>query len=291
MLFRFFFFFLARMIQDQIAEANATKQAMDEAYDGIEKANTLSKSLPAPASMGTPEADLFSWGAPELPTAAPAKAQLNGYAQHPAPSQDEEEEEQQSIQHQQPAPAPAAVSFAPPPPQTTINHPQQQQRLTPVFTFNQPLKTPGSYDGGGYNHNQHAPGASGFGEVMGGSADLQSLAESIDALPNTPSMKEIDDLKSQLREADAVARDAEASHRQLVAQMAELRRLADEAEGKSRSLAEKPAKKKGMFSSGKGKKVDAVRKSVSSWSTSIANSIWYSICRKNWNVSLLMQVN
>jgi hypothetical protein len=73
-------------------------------------------------------------------------------------------------------------------------------------------------------------------------------------------MKEIDDLKSQSREADAVARDAEANHRHLVAQMAELRRLADEAENKARSLSEKPTKKKGMFSSGKAKKVDVVRK-------------------------------
>jgi hypothetical protein len=246
------------MIQDLIAETTATKQAMDEAYDGLEKAHAQSKSLSAPTPMMTPEADLFSWGSPELPTATSSKTQSNGYSQHLASSQ-EEEEEQQSIEQQQTLPAPATVSFAQPPPQMTTNPPHQQQRQAPVFTFNQSLKTPGSYDGGGYNPNQHA-GASGFGEVMGGSADLQSLTGSIDALPNTPSMKEIDDLKSQSREADAVARDAEANHRHLVAQMAELRRLADEAENKARSLSEKPPKKKGMFSSGKGKKVDAVRK-------------------------------
>jgi hypothetical protein len=238
---------LARIIQDQILEAKATKQAMDEAYDGIEKANKVLNALPAPAPLVTQEADLFGWDAPSLPGPVASEKSVpesNGFAQHPSP-----QEQTESI-HQTPSTAQQQpMSIGGP----LMSNPPAVQRHAPVFTFNKTVDTPGPYNGGGY-HNRNA--SSGFGEVMGGSADLQSLAESIDAVPSTPSMREIDDLKSQSREADAVARDAEATHRQLVAQMTELRRLAAEAESKSRSVAEKPAKKKGMF--GKSKAVDVV---------------------------------
>ena len=63
-------------------------------------------------------------------------------------------------------------------------------------------------------------------------------------------------------EADDVAKNAEASGRQLVAQLEELCKLADEAEGKVRAEAapEKPVKKKGILGrGGTTQKKDAVR--------------------------------
>lgn len=258
---------LNRMIQDLIAEANATKEAMDQACEGIDKAAKSSQSLSASSvPAATEEANLFGWGADSVPQ-APIKlptpdetrkeqAYTNGFAQHPATVQEEPVGGAETI---------AATSA----PSQEAAAPQSINR-SPVFTFNQSSANPGSYNGGGY-HNRNISSASGFGEVMGGSADLQSLAESIDVLPSTPSMKEIDDLKSQSREADAVARDAESSHRQLIAQMEELRRLADEAESKSRSLSDKPIKKKGLLR--KGKKPDVVRLAQSNFYDFSHNSL------------------
>jgi chromosome segregation ATPase len=72
-------------------------------------------------------------------------------------------------------------------------------------------------------------------------------------------MKEIEDLKAKSKEADDIAKDAEASHRQLVAQLEELRKLADEAESKVRAASEKPTKKKGILGrGGVAQKKDAV---------------------------------
>lgn len=237
------------MIQDLIAEAAATKEAMDDAYEGIEKAGEASRAIQAaPAPVPSQETDLFGWGSetPQAPAELPAPGiaqKVVGFSEHPSM-------QNEPVVAPETLPAPSVPSS-----QQAVPQAPQAVNQSPVFTFNQTAATPGSYNGGGY-HNRNVSSASGFGEVMGGSADLQSLADSIDVLPSTPSMKEIDDLKSQSREADAVARDAESSHRQLLAQMEELRRLADEAENKSRSLAEKPTKKKGLLR--KGKKPDVV---------------------------------
>ena len=88
---------------------------------------------------------------------------------------------------------------------------------------------------------------------------LQGLnaAGTYETSTTVPSPEEISELKNKMREADSVARDAEESRRQLVAQMDEMRRLADEAERKARAhLRDSETKKKGLL--GRGKKKDAV---------------------------------
>lgn len=136
------------------------------------------------------------------------------------------------------------------------------------------------YSGGGYTGGGHTRDASsGFGEVMGGgpvhqqqeflSVNTSPGATKFNAVAHVPSMKEMEDLKSKYKEADDIARDAEASRRQIVAQLDELRRLADEAESKVRAAtAVVVPKKKGLFRhGGAAQKRDEVRMN--------GNSQWY----------------
>jgi len=75
-------------------------------------------------------------------------------------------------------------------------------------------------------------------------------------------MESIGALKEKLKEAESIARDAEESRRQVVAQTEELRRIADEAEAKSRQHADIPEGGKKKKFLGRGKKKDAVRASM-----------------------------
>lgn len=226
-----------RVIQDLIAEANATKQAIDEAYESIEAANEAVHAAP-PAPTPVTETDFFGgWGSKTAPL--PVATQSESI---PPPVRSE------------PQPLPV------------------QHNETPTYSYNPaPVPAaPGMFDGGGYNpgHNRDISNTSGFGEVMGSGPGIgQSLSVVGEnsayggKILASPSMGEVEVLKSRSREADEVARDAEESRRQLSASLEEIRRLADEAEEKSRQASAAPVKKKGFLRGGGGKTVkkDSVR--------------------------------
>jgi hypothetical protein len=258
------------VLKDLIADATATKQAIDEAYESIENANeearhaaSVQQQQPAPV---VEETDLFGgWGddnaaQPPLPasdtydsydsadTPAPlansAPSTLNNYSQEP-PSYS-------FIAGQTPAAAMTTSAATIPPPSTDM------------------------YSGGGYTLDRgvlNREASEGFGEVMGGGptpllqqpsgytsgGTSMSPTATFDSIPVAVSMKEVEDLQSRSKEADDVAKEAEASRRQLVAQLEELRKVADEAESKARAAADKPTKKKGLLGRGGAQKKDAVR--------------------------------
>jgi hypothetical protein len=215
-----------------------TKQAIDEAHESIENANeilarsnvvgntTTFQSNPAPTIA---EEDLFGgWGtddsgAVNAPLAALGSGNFNStlvssteetnYG-NPAPSQ---------IETQQPSISSQIPSYT---------HNAHTEPIPPTASTNM-------YNGGGYSggsaigHNRDTSGND-FGEVMGSSPSLQSPlapilqydsgfgssmgAQTYDSIPHVTSLKEVEDLKAKSKEADDVAKDADASRRQLVAQ-------------------------------------------------------------------------
>ena len=218
------------MISDLISEAKATKDAIDEAYNGVESANEAAHAAPPAPPPAPSEADFFGgWGSDAPP----------------------------------PAPIPAPTENAPPPAPTQkeTQHVQDDDD-PPSYSYNNAPApaAPGMFDGGSYDpgHNRNASNMSGFGEVMGtgpGLGALPAVGETASfggsEIQSSPSMAEVEVLKSKSKEADDVARDAEESKRQLTAQLDELRRLADEAEEKSRGASAKPVvKKKGLLKRG-----------------------------------------
>ena len=256
-----------RVMTELIAEATATKQAIDEATEGVETyMMDEAAKLPAPAPAPVP--DLFSFGPPpgegNLPAAEPRGLPEPQEASLPAPSD--------VYGAPVPEPEPAPYSFPEPvamgipaalaaPPSPSINYyqapPAQQQ----------PPSRPG--------HKRDESTASAFGDdkIMGGilpslsgaSMTFSAGGDEAQVMGATSfgsgySMAEISELKMKAREAQDVARDAEASSRQAMAQVNELRRVADEAEAEARRMADDGSdkkKKKGWGRGGGNKKKDA----------------------------------
>lgn len=266
------------MLHDLISDATVTKQAIDEAHESIENANEVLArsvavgSLPmtgAPLSAPAPaiaEEDLFGgWGTEDSGAVnAPLPALGSGNFSSAAAS---------SVDESQPP------TYYNNPPQVQMESPQPVlSSPMPSYSYNPNLEpapptiTTNMYNGGGYTggsgmggHNRDLSGND-FGEVMGSSPSLQPPlptihqydsgfgssmgAQTYDSIPHVTSLKEVEDLKAKSKEADDVAKEAEASRRQLVAQLDELRKLADEAESKVRAASEKPTKKKGILGRG-----------------------------------------
>ena len=251
-----------------ISDATATKQAMDEAHESIENANeVLARSAgvtggamaAAPAPM--PDTDFFGGWGDDGTGAVNAPLPGLGSGLYTATTSSAEEISQP---YQPPPPAvsqPPAVASAP----------------APTFSYStnvEPTPSTNMYNGGG--HNRDVSGND-FGEVMGSGPAFQiptpssmfpqsygssgygssiGAPSTYDSIPQATSLKEVEDLKSKSKEADDLARDAEASRKQLVAQLEELRKLADEAESKVRAAADKPVKKKGILGRGGPPKKD-----------------------------------
>ena len=238
-----------------IGDATGTKQAIDEAYESIENANQiLARTAPAPtmapaAAKTVDETDLFGGWGDDAPAPQYSMPSVNSA---PLTSADSNYNEAESVDDSQPyhAQDPALAPARAP----SYSYIQQESTEKNMYSG-------GGYTGGGGDgHNRNL---SGFGEVMG-SGPTQGFtsptgAQTFDSIPHTISMKEVEDLKYKSKEADDVAKDAEASRRQIEAQLEELRRLADEAESKAREASEKPVKKKGLLGRGGGQKKDAVR--------------------------------
>lgn len=232
------------MIKDLIAEANATKRAIDEAHEGIESANEAAHATPPAPAPAPNDTDFFGgWGSDAPPPAPLPAPTQNG----PPPQIEQQREVQQTASDDYSDPQQTSFAYVPAPAPAPAG--------------------PGMFDGGDYKPG-HERNLSGFGEVMGsgpgqGLSDLPPVGETLSYGGGTDisgsfSMAEVEVLKTRSKEADDVARDANESLRQLTAQLDEMRRLADEAESKSREAAAKPVKKKGLLKRGGAQKKDAV---------------------------------
>eukprot|EP00977_Amphora_coffeiformis_P011031 scaffold2633_cov156-Amphora_coffeaeformis.AAC.11 len=267
---------------DLIAEATATKQAIDEATKGIETyMDEASKQPPraAPVPASAPvvmEADLFGFDPP--PGQGTLPPDTGSYDSLPAPSDlsqpyssdphtSEPAPEPESVPEPAPEPAPAPYSMPEPssragPPPTSMNYYHQQ---------------PQQHYGNPNSHKRVESTASAFGDdfIMGAGGGMFSAAPADNhddddhdhmimgspSLSTIKSVPEINELKMKAKEAEDVARDAQENSRQKMAQVNELRRLADEANAEARRFADtgKDEKKKKGFM-GRNKK--AIKKDV-----------------------------
>ena len=266
---------LHRVVKDLIAEAAATKQAIESAVDGIETyMNEEAKAPPAPAPVA--EEDLFGFGPPPGQGSLPSSSQSlpppvantpdpyasgNSYVSEPPPA---------LLSEPAPAPEPAVVEtvdsgYSIPEPEGMASPPEPTLSLyhaPPPPTSSQPPA--------------HRRDNSAFGSdfVMGGTAlpsapyaaapaplpaydenDHDHLVMGSPSMGSVKSVQEIDELKMKAKEAEDLARDAQEGTRQKQAQVNELRRLADEANAEARKLADqgKEPKKKGFMGRKKGK--------------------------------------
>ena len=270
-----------RVLHDLISDATVTKQAIDEAHESIENANVV-------LARSAPVGSLSTTGAPSTFQSAPAPAiaeedlfggwgnENSGAVNAPLPafgSGTFSSAAASSVDESQPS----TYNNNPPQVQSESKQPAMSSPM-PSYSYNPnpeptpPAMTTNMYNGGGYTGGSgmggHSRDLSGndFGEVMGSSPSHQPPlptihqydsgfgssmgAQTYDSIPHVTSIKEVEDLKAKSKEADDVAKEAEASRRQIVAQLDELRKLADEAESKVRAASDKPTKKKGILGRG-----------------------------------------
>jgi hypothetical protein len=277
------FSFACSVLADLISDATATKVAIDEAYEGIEKVNEQIRQVAPQPPAPVAESDfLGGWGddiagQPPLPTIASSGTYGSGESTDDRNPVAEESASQQ--------------------PQLQLNNANSLQPNPSSYSYNtdsalSSTSAPATdmYSGGGYTLDRgvlQRETSEGFGEVMGGGSTplpqqpsgftsggtSMSATSTFDSIPVAVSMKDVEDLKSKSKEADDVAKEAEASRRQLVAQLEELRKVADEAESKARAATDKPAKKKGLLGRGGTQKKEAVCGSAISCDC-IISTIW-----------------
>lgn len=264
-------YLLRSVINDLIGEAAATKNAIDEANEGVESSIEASNAVPV-ASSGF-DGDLFGFDAaanaplPSMQAAAPAPAPMDV----PAPVV------VQSVSFDSGDPQTQSKSIA-----SVDSYPTQQ----PVIAMAAPAQTTYDYSapapaapmdmyGTSATHQRTASAVSvGFDSeaIMGGAPGPLPSPSTFDAPQGpaasvgtygasdsdpTPTVENVAELKRKAKEAEDLARDAEESRRQVMAQVDELRRVADEAESNSRkALEEGDGKRKGFR--GRGKKKEAV---------------------------------
>lgn len=251
-----------------IGEARATKEVIDDAYDGIQNAAVASSEEGPPIIANNKlDNDLFGFSSEPQQSEAPASLASNFSQQENRQLQPGVDNNQQVVGgfYQQPEthlPAPHVVEPEPPAPTTepaqgaySVDAPIQQP------AYNQPdLSRPAEIA----HHNRNSSVNSAFGTVMGG--DITPLpgtdvGGAQEELP--PTLEEVEALKSKAREASSIAEDAESSRRQMVEKSEELRKAADAADIEARKYLEKPEKKKKRFGrgnkSGKEKNANSVR--------------------------------
>ena len=288
------FFSAGSVITDLITEVNTTKKVIDEATEGIEKGleNVQVQEAPALAAPQNYESDLFGFGAPAAApqqdnafgapmepgnSALPEPSDTNsafGAPMQPGSGNLPEPTDNLFGAPMQPGSgslpdrtdnafgAPMASSSSiPQPTESSFGAPMASASNASLPSAATQVETVTSlpsqasqdmYPG----HQKTDSTMSGFGDVMGGaSAPAYSMSmQSTAGASDVKSPAEIETLKSKLREAENVARDAEETRRQLAAQADELRRVADEAEKKLRDhMKATDGKKKGIFG-GKKKK-------------------------------------
>lgn len=242
---------------DLISEARATKDALDDAYHGIENLNETSRSAPAPAPAVNYDSDLFGFDVssapiPQQQSSSTSTAYGAAAAPQPAPpvstvkSYDDDHRNGQDN----------ALSFG-----SDANSSNVKQNIHRSNAYQ-------SYDSSaaGYGLGTTSSGYMEGEGIMGGAPTPLPTEPSYGGAGYgnggaVPTAAEIADLKKKLKEAQDVAREAEESKKQIVAHADELRRIADEAEGTARKYQNQPEsmKKKGLFGKKKPIEKDPVR--------------------------------
>lgn len=275
---------------DLIAEATATKNAIDEATQGVQTYMEKQSRAPPPAPSPAPappimEADLFGFGPPPGAGSLPSQDiqshdplpppsgmsqpySSDAYASAPA-SEPEPELSPSPSPEAESEPEPSAYSLpdpaslaAPSAPRDVYGGRPPQQQHQQAHDFNQ----------NAHRRNESTASAFGFGDdnLMGGGSlpagyhsssndnkdDLQVMGAK--SYGSAISVSEINELKMKAKEAEDLARDAQENSRQKMAQVNELRRVADEATAEARRQQEdgKDTKKKKGFM-GRNKKAAA----------------------------------
>jgi hypothetical protein len=238
------------VLTDLISEARATKDALDDAYQGIEKLNEATRKAPAPAPAANFDSDLFGFDASAAPTPQQQTQFGGASAADAAPQVSRDRSFDDHHQGQGNVP-----SFG------SDSNKQNIHRSNAYQSYD----SSAGASGGGYGLGTVSSGYMEGEGIMGGAptplpsdAPYGNLGYSNGGVP---SAAEIADLKKKLKEAQDVAREAEESKRQVVAQADELRRLADEAEDTARKYQNQPEsiKKKGLFGKKKAVEKDPVR--------------------------------
>jgi hypothetical protein len=244
-----------------ISEARATKDALDDAYQGIEKLNEASRAAPAPAPAVNYDSDLFGFDVSSAPipqqqqasTANPygAAAAAATAAPQPAPRVSTDKSYDDDHRNGQDN----ALSFG-----SDANSSNVKQNIHRSNAYQ-------SYDSSaaGYGLGTTSSGYMEGEGIMGGAPTPLPTEPSYGSAGYgngaVPTAAEIADLKKKLKEAQDVAREAEESKKQVVAHADELRRIADEAEDTARKYQNQPEsiKKKGLFGKKKPIEKDPVR--------------------------------
>lgn len=254
-------YFICSVMKDLIAEAEATRIAIDEATAGVE--STIAFTSKRAASPPPVQEDLFSFGpTPGQPILSQTPVRSNHHDQH-IPTPDPIDLGDQSTELS--APAQFAPEVETPTRNTYGKNFGQPSRPAAIQSVDRGFST-GSNFGFGPDAVMGAgslptPGPS-FAFSAAESHDRVAGSESFDdVIRSVASVGEIDAMKMKAKEAEDIARDAEESSRQALAQVNELRRLADEAEKEARkhSAEEEDGKKKkkGWGRGGAKKKTDA----------------------------------
>jgi hypothetical protein len=239
-----------------ISEARATKDALDDAYQGIEKLNEASRAAPAPGPAVNYDSDLFGFDVSSAPIPQQQSSSTPtpyGAAAPPQPapqvSNDKSYDDDHRNSHDN------ALSFG-----SDANSSNVKQNIHRSNAYQ-------SYDSSaaGYGLGTTSSGYMEGEGIMGGAPTPLPTEPTYGSAGYgngaVPTAAEIADLKKKLKEAQDVAREAEESKRQVVAHADELRRIADEAEDTARKYQNQPEsmKKKGLFGKKKAIEKDPVR--------------------------------
>jgi hypothetical protein len=260
-----------------IVEAKGTKNAIEEAHAAVESSLEMSRALPpAPAPVNSFDGDLFGFDEP-APAPAPAPEPLRAPVQSYSSAYSEEEEEEEhpmgvpSMQSEQPMGVPSMQSN---PSEDYGHRPSEDYGMAPLpGQFSPPrfanspthLRTTSSASAGAFDSEAIMGGAptplptqAAVPPSYGGPAEASERSYyGHDKGGPTPTNENIAELKRKAKEAEDLARDAEESRRQVMAQVNELRRVSDEAEALSRQNATSPTgakPRKGFMGRGKNKK-------------------------------------
>jgi hypothetical protein len=238
------------ILTDLISEAKATKDALDDAYQSIEKLNEATRAAPAPAPSSNYDSDLFGFDVSTAPI--PQQQTQLGGASSEDPAHQASHDRSLEDHHQDQE---NVSSFG------SDSNKQNIHRSNAYHSYD----SSAAASGGGYGLGTTSSGYMEGEGIMGG-APAPLPSDNPYGTPGysnggVPTAAEIADLKKKLREAQDVAREAEESKRQVVAHAEELRRLADEAEDTARKYQNQPesSKKKGLFGKKKVVEKDPVR--------------------------------
>jgi hypothetical protein len=243
--------FSSSVLTDLIAEATATKDALDAAHRDIVTSREAGAAAPAPAPYY--EADLFGYDAP-APAPAPATHEVEPVlaAKPPAPA----------TMHNYDAPAPARVASG----ESTesaesVTYQQQhtQQHVPSGMFGSMNIGQASSFeqDGlmGGVSSMDGSSFAGGYDSIGAGPSTLSAGAFSHNPPKAALTAADVEAMKEAAINAEKKATEADETFRTLAAEADKLRSAADEAEAQARSQQEAASHKKRGIGRGKKKQM------------------------------------